>query len=70
MKFGRKLSPPLTIIPVAISGVLSYLFVHYLCIIRQTIIPLRFASVVQLLTGNESPKRPVKEVVLLSVIYS
>lgn len=49
------------LIPVAISGVLSCLFVHYLCIIRQTIIPLCFASVVQMLTGNESPQRPVKE---------
>lgn len=49
-----------TPIPVAISGVLSCLFVHYLCIIRQTIIPLCFASVVQMLPGNESPQRPVK----------
>lgn len=46
--------------PVAISRVLSCLFVHYLCFIRQTIIPLCFASVVQMLTGNESPQRPVK----------
>lgn len=50
-----------TLIPVAISRVLSCLFVHYLCIIRQTIIPLCFASVVQMLTGNESPQRLVKE---------
>lgn len=49
------------LIPVAISGALSCLFVHYLCIIRQTIIPLCFASVVQMLTGNESPQSPVKE---------
>lgn len=49
-----------SLIPVAISVVLSCLFVHYLCIIRQTIIPLCFASVVQMLTGNESSQRPVK----------
>lgn len=63
MKFGRCnlffFSLP-SLIPVAISVVLSCLFVHYLCIIRQTIIPLCFASVVQMLTGNESPQRPVK----------
>lgn len=60
MKFGRcNLFFP-SLIPVAISVVLSCLFVHYLCIIRQTIIPLCFASVVQMLTGNESPQRPVK----------
>lgn len=62
MKFGRSSLFIFfsTLIPVAISGVLSCLFVHYLCIIKQTIIPLCFASVVQMLTGNESPQRPVK----------
>jgi len=60
MKFGRSSLFFSTLIPVAISGVLSCLFVHYLCIIRQTIIPLCLASVVQMLTGNESPQRPVK----------
>lgn len=55
-----KKQPFSALIPAAISGVLSCLFVHYLCIIRQTIIPLCFASVVQMLTGNESPQRPVK----------
>lgn len=54
------MQPFSALIPVAISGVLSCLFVHYLCIIRQTIIPLCFASVVQMLTGNESPERLVK----------
>lgn len=49
------------IAPAAISGVLSCLFVHYPCIIRQTIIPLCFASVVQMLTGNESSQRLVGE---------
>lgn len=60
MKFGRSSLFFSTLIPAAISGVLSCLFVHYLCIIRQTIIPLCFASVVQMLTGNESPQRTVK----------
>lgn len=59
-----------SIAPAAISGVLSCLFVHYPCIIRQTIIPLCFASVVQMLTGNESSQRLVGEEVLLSVSYS
>lgn len=60
MKFGRSSPFFPTLIAVAISRVLSCLFVHYLCFIRQTIIPLCFASVVQMLTGNESPQRPVK----------
>lgn len=60
MIFGRW-KPFFSLLSVANNVVLSRLFVHYhLCIIRQTIIPLCFASVVQMLTGNESPQRLVK----------
>lgn len=55
--------------PAAISGVLSCLFVHYPCIIRQTIIPLCFASVVQMLTGNESPQAGGRVGVTISQLF-